>query len=478
MLQLPDDPRLRVILLRQAKALALQCNKIELYRPHEKQRSAHALSATYTSCAIFGGNRTGKSLAAAMEMTFHLTGRYPDWWQGRRWSRPVRAWVASESWASNIIGCQAMLMGENEAWGTGTIPRDALGPVLMQGGVSGAISTVRVKHVSGGWSVLRLRAYEQGRKKFQSASVDVIWLDEEPPWPVYTECSMRVMDARGYLLLAFTPLEGMSDVCSHFIHDEEKAGDRAYVSMSWADNPHLAPEVIAEMERKYASRPHELEARRNGVPSLGSGACYPVPDEWLLIPDFRPPLAWPHAIGGDFGWTNPTAFARLAKNPADGQVVLYGFHKAAMMPVKDHVDVIRRWEDAEGRMLKFPDKSAFNATLLDGKSVMEEYNKHGVIWEDIERRGVEGGIAGVLELMLTNRFKVCESCSLILKEKSLYARDDKGKVIKRDEFHGEHGLDAVRVAVDNIDLWQPALPARPAAPQQSSSVIDPDYGSS
>ena len=217
MYDLPEDPVARLIVLRRARALQLTGNRLSLYQPHPKQEEAHRLGTQFTACAVFGGNRTGKSLCAAAEWAYHLTGRYPDWWQGRRWNRPVRAWVASESWATNIIGCQEMLMGENELWGTGMIPRDALGPVVMQGGVSGAISKVKVKHVSGGFSTLTFRAYDQGRKKFQSASVDMIWLDEEPPWPIFTECAMRVFDAKGYMLLAFTPLQGMTETCSHFI---------------------------------------------------------------------------------------------------------------------------------------------------------------------------------------------------------------------------------------------------------------------
>ena len=30
-------------------------------------------------------------------MTCHLTGRYPPWWEGRRFSGPVRAWAAGKT---------------------------------------------------------------------------------------------------------------------------------------------------------------------------------------------------------------------------------------------------------------------------------------------------------------------------------------------------------------------------------------------
>jgi hypothetical protein len=43
-------------------------------------------------------NRVGKTEGAGgYEMTCHLTGRYPDWWEGRRFSGPVRAWAAGKT---------------------------------------------------------------------------------------------------------------------------------------------------------------------------------------------------------------------------------------------------------------------------------------------------------------------------------------------------------------------------------------------
>jgi hypothetical protein len=36
---------------------------------------------------LMAANQVGKTLAGAAEAAFHLTGRYPDWWEGRRWER-------------------------------------------------------------------------------------------------------------------------------------------------------------------------------------------------------------------------------------------------------------------------------------------------------------------------------------------------------------------------------------------------------
>jgi hypothetical protein len=43
--------------------------------------------------AFLAGNRVGKSTAGSYEMALHLTGRYPKWWPGRRFKRPIKAWA-------------------------------------------------------------------------------------------------------------------------------------------------------------------------------------------------------------------------------------------------------------------------------------------------------------------------------------------------------------------------------------------------
>jgi hypothetical protein len=60
----------------------------ELYPKHTE---FFAAGAEHQERAFIAGNRAGKSTAAAFELTAHLTGRYPAWWPGRRFSRPVNS---------------------------------------------------------------------------------------------------------------------------------------------------------------------------------------------------------------------------------------------------------------------------------------------------------------------------------------------------------------------------------------------------
>ncbi len=65
------------------------------YVPHSKQRAFHAAGGGARERLFLAGNRVGKTLAGACEMAFHLTGRYPAWWDGVRYDRPIEAWAAS-----------------------------------------------------------------------------------------------------------------------------------------------------------------------------------------------------------------------------------------------------------------------------------------------------------------------------------------------------------------------------------------------
>jgi phage terminase large subunit-like protein len=67
--------------------------------------------------------------------------------------------------------------------------------------------------------VLGFKAYEQGRTKWQSETLDFIWFDEEPPQDIYVEGLTRTNATDGMVYLTFTPLKGMSDVVHSFIED-------------------------------------------------------------------------------------------------------------------------------------------------------------------------------------------------------------------------------------------------------------------
>lgn len=168
------------------------------------------------------GNQLGKTYSGAAELVFHLTGKYPDWWKGKRFDRPVRCWAGSKTGEVTRDGVQRLLVGEPKdraAWGTGLIPGAAIVDTSLRMGVADAADSVLVLHSSGDNSTLGFKSYDQGREKWQGETLDVVWFDEEPPMDIYMEGLTRTNATGGMVYLTFTPLLGMSDVVHMFIQD-------------------------------------------------------------------------------------------------------------------------------------------------------------------------------------------------------------------------------------------------------------------
>lgn len=181
--------------------------------------------AKYPERCFMAANRVSKTLGGGgYEMAVHLTGLYPHWWTGRRFNAPIRAWAAGKTNETTRDIVSGTLLGGVKYKGTrkfvdggGVIPGALLGELGWKQGVSNLIDTIKVKHASGGWSELGLKAYHQGRGAFEGTAKHAIWLDEEPPADVYDECLMRTTTTNGIIMLTFTPLDGLSDVTEMFM---------------------------------------------------------------------------------------------------------------------------------------------------------------------------------------------------------------------------------------------------------------------
>lgn len=166
---------------------------------------------------LLAANRTGKTVAAAFELTLHATGQYPEWWQGARFHEPVLIWAVNDTNANVRDINQVTLLGSFGNPGTGMLPADTIIKTTIKPGISDAFTNVQVQHVSGGISTIAFKSYEQGWQAFTGQAVHAIWCDEEPDVKVYTECCIRTMTTDGLILLTFTPLKGTTEVVKGFI---------------------------------------------------------------------------------------------------------------------------------------------------------------------------------------------------------------------------------------------------------------------
>lgn len=191
----------------------------ELYVKHQE---FFAAGAQHRERLMLAANRVGKTEGVGgYETTLHLTGWYPHWWIGRRFKGPISGWCAGDTGKTVFDILQKKLMGPPGQWGTGLIPAETIERTVASRARVDALDAVYVKHKSGGTSVLSFKSYEQGRESFQGTEQHLIWLDEEPPLPIYTECLLRTMATTtfegGMMMLTFTPLRGMSEVVLSYL---------------------------------------------------------------------------------------------------------------------------------------------------------------------------------------------------------------------------------------------------------------------
>jgi len=201
-------------------------DKLAKYQPYSKQREFHNAGAQHRERLFMAGNQLGKTVAGSFEWSIHLTGNYPDWWQGRRFETPGRYWAAGESGTSTRDTVQKLLVGppeKEEEWGTGAIPFASIVDTQRSRGQPDALDSVVVKHVSGGTSTVLFKSYEQGRAKWQGDTLHGVWFDEEPPADIYIEGLTRTNATGGIAMITFTPLKGMSDVVRMFLQGEREA---------------------------------------------------------------------------------------------------------------------------------------------------------------------------------------------------------------------------------------------------------------
>lgn len=108
----------------------------------------------------------GKTFSGAAELAIHLTGRYPKWWTGHKFYRPIRAWAAGNTSGNTRDIVQAEMLGEAgdpEEFGKGALPKDVIVSTDRSPGIPNALSAVVVKHVSGKNSKLFSKVMSRGK---------------------------------------------------------------------------------------------------------------------------------------------------------------------------------------------------------------------------------------------------------------------------------------------------------------------------
>lgn len=423
---------------------AADANRLMAYDPYPWQRQFHAAGKDNPERMLMAANRVGKTLSAGAEVAMHLTGDYPDWWEGRRFDKPILCWTGSPTnETSRDIVQKELLGGSGDATGTGWVPKRKLHgkPTTRQAGVRNVVDLFQVKHKSGGVSTCVLKTYEQGWRKWQGTAPHVVWLDEEPEnYMVYSEAQTRTLTSSGILLVTFTPLLGVTELVQHFYD----GGPGIYLkSATWDDAPHLSQEDKDRLRLSY--RAHELEARAMGTPMMGEGAVFPVADADIRVNAFDVPRHWSRIKGCDFGMDHPAAGVEIAWD-RDGDIVYVidcykksqesaPYHAAWFNKANKHIPV--SWPHDGMNREKSGGRNLADAYRAHGVNMLSKSARYPKTPGEQEKGGaqpVEPIVDEVLERMITGRFKVFAHLHDWFEEKRSYHRKDGRIVDRRDDI--------------------------------------------
>lgn len=421
----------------------------ELY---PKQTSFFKAGAEYKERAFVAANRVGKSEAGCYEVTCHATGQYPDWWEGRFFNRPLLIWVGGDTAQTTRDIIQKKLVGEFTDMGSGMLPKDTIVDFKTKRNVPEAIEILKVKHVSGGTTTIVFKTYEQGRATWQGTEVDFIWVDEECPQDVYGEALIRLMTTKGSIITTFTPLNGVTPLVLDFLDNSQDTDSKhpKYVEIcTWDDVPHLTQE---EKEKTLAATPPQLrEARSKGIPTVGTGLVYPIDLGMVTVDDFPVPMHYKKAYALDVGW-KITAALWGAWDLDNDIIYIYSEHRQGQAEPSIHAKAIKsRGDWIHGQI----DPAARGRSPADGSRLFELYVKEGLKIHPANN-AVEAGIFTVWERFTTGRLKIFKSCVGLLRELSLYHRDENGKIVKTND----HLADDLRYLINApLSAWR--YPQRP-----------------
>jgi len=390
---------------------------------------------------VFGGNRTGKTECGAVEVVYLARGIHPY-----KQNKVTSGWVVSLSnQVQRDVAQQKILYYLNPDW---------IEEVVMLSGrkdniANGVIDYILVKNVFGSLSKIGFKSCDQGREKFQGTSLDYVWFDEEPPYDIYLECKMRLLDRGGILFGTMTPLKGLTWVYDEIYLNHHNDKEVWYEQMEWNDNPFLLKSEVEELTKNLSEE--ELQARRYGKFTFHSGLVYSEFDENIhVIEPFQVPTDWYDNISIDPGLKNPLS-AHFYAVDYDNNVYVIAEHYEREKDIDYHAKCIHEisenlnWhKNSNGMIQALIDSAASQRTLSSTKSVVELFYERNILVNPNVNKDLFSGIATVKSYFKNanneSKIFIFKNCVNLIRELKSYFWGTSDTPQKKDD----HALDELR----------------------------------
>ena len=454
---LDNDTQVKFKDLAIAVAEDMRYNQLKYFRPFEHQKQFFKTGHSARR-GILAANRIGKTVSTCYETAMHLTGLYPEWWEGHRFDSPITAMVAGEGWSQVAMVLQNELLGTQdikikEQLGTGAIPRHCIIQDTMRNDGANCMG-VEVRHISGQKSYLLFANYTQEVRQMQGFKLNLAVFDEQPPDDFFSEIVTRTATTQGQVLCSFTPLKGLNGLVSKFWNHEDGYD---FIRVAWADVPEYDPwrepfllaETRRQLERDYL--PHEREARIAGKPVMGKGAVFQIRD-WptykLGTYNFREMPNIHRVISLDLGLVNDkTVISLIYWDPNEQtaylhkQIVVQGVEEAVPTQYINHL--LR--PEVFGTPIVLPaDANTAGRYTMSSSSIRELFEQYELnvysksIMNPADSQGrvtnhKSYGINQMRQMLEVGSLMINENCVEFMREAQNYYVDEQGRFSDPDD---------------------------------------------
>ena len=472
------DPNIDKLLLARAieeKRRRLRENGIKYYDPQPQQLPFHK------SCkrirAVFGGNRSGKTVGGATEAVWYATGTHPH----KHIPTPNYGRVCCTDFTNGI---EKVILPEIHRW----LPKNMIKKYDVES---------RTLYLTNG-STIEFMSYDQDVEKFESASRHWVWFDEEPPQNIFKACQMRLIDTKGDLWMTMTPLQGLTWVYSDIYENANINKNIDVFVYTTTDNPHIDAKILEETMQGFSEQ--EKEARIGGKFIQMSGLIYREysPDKHN-IDRFPLPAHFPRICAIDPHPRTSTVVEYMAVaskrhfvmearrngidlpdiqcGEEDNVYIIYDeVYTAESLLISEVAKMMKAKEGDDYIYYRLIDNSANTPDPIVGTTIRQEFSNHG-IRTILADKDVANRIFKVREKLANSTLFFFRDVQNALWEIRHYAWDDYhvGRDFKdpkeKPRKKRDHAMDCIGYMVSSNPRYEPAHVYRP-----ERKTVDPHSG--